>query len=266
MATQQYAASVSGVAVRATRLDASGNLMTGPNDSYTLSKFIHLSFTPEYEAGDEITQKAADGTICVSFKAPDTLKRVTLEVSICEPDPEFSTILGGGLLLTKEYSNVDTSVGWSSPQVGEDPTPYGAALEVWSYAVQNGRRATNNPFFHWIFPYTKTRQSGDRVVENGLLANTFEGFGLGNINFDDGPDGKWEWEASTDRPYSYARSSWAPIGYNGFYTWSMPPVLEGTPVNSIVNPGLGINVPGAAGYNPAAPVDYVLASSLDIGS
>ena len=66
MPTQDYAASVAGVAIRVTRLDSVGNLMTGPMDSYTTSSFIRVSFTPEYEAGDEITEKAADGTVFVA--------------------------------------------------------------------------------------------------------------------------------------------------------------------------------------------------------
>ena len=52
MATQDYAASVQGVAIRVTRLDASGNLLTDPGDSYTTSAFLSASFTPEYEEGD----------------------------------------------------------------------------------------------------------------------------------------------------------------------------------------------------------------------
>ena len=71
MATQNYAASVQGAAIRVTRLDASGALLNGALDSYTTSAFLRMSFTPEYEDGEEITEKAADGTVCVSYKAPD---------------------------------------------------------------------------------------------------------------------------------------------------------------------------------------------------
>jgi len=147
MATQEYAASIQGVSIRVTRLDAAGNLLNGPGDSYTTSAFMRVSFTPEYEEGDEITEKSANGTVCVTFKSPDTLKRIT-------------------------------------------------------------------------FPYAKLRQSGDRVIENGMLATTFEGYGLGNKNFGSGSDGRWEFPVASERPYSYSRSSWAPIGLAGFYTWT----------------------------------------------
>jgi hypothetical protein len=223
MATQDYAASVQGVAIRVTRLDASGNLLTADGDSYTTSAFLRASFTPEYEEGDEIVEKSADGTICVSYKAPDTLKRITMELAICEPDPELTSLLSGGLLLRKNFGTLNTpdnqSVGWAAPAVGDNPAGNGVALEVWSFAVKDGKRATTNPYFYWVFPYVKLRQSGDRVIENGMLANTFEGYGLGNQFFGTGPDGRWEFPVAAQRPYSYARGNWAPTGLKGFYDW-----------------------------------------------
>jgi hypothetical protein len=223
MATQDYAASVQGVSIRVTRLDAAGNLLNGAGDSYTTSAFLRTSFTPEYEEGDEIVEKSANGTVCVSYKAPDTLKRITMELAICEPDTELSQLISGGLLLRKNFGTLQApenkSIGWASPSVGDDPTGNGVALECWSFAVKDGRRASELPYFHWVFPYAKLRQSGDRVIENGMLATTFEGYGLGNVNFGSGQDGRWEYPLATERSYSYARTSYAPQGLKGFFTW-----------------------------------------------
>jgi hypothetical protein len=223
MATQDYAASVQGVAIRVTRLDAAGNMLNGAGDSYTTSAFLRASFTPEYEEGDEIVEKSADGTICVSYKAPDTLKRITMEIAICEPDPELTALMSGGLLLRKNFGSFaspnNQSIGWAAPNVGDDPAGNGVAIEVWSFAVKDGRRASVNPYFYWVFPYAKLRQSGDRVIENGLLANTFEGYGLGNVSFASGLDERWEYPIATERPYAYARGDWAPEGLKGFYRW-----------------------------------------------
>jgi hypothetical protein len=223
MATQDYAASVQGVAIRVTRLDAAGNLLNEAGDSYTTSAFLRTSFTPEYEEGDEIVEKSADGTVCVSYKAPDTLKRITMELAICEPDTELSQLISGGLLLRKNFGSFaspqNKSVGWAAPSVGDDPSGNGVALEVWSFAVADGRRAATNPYFHWVFPYAKLRQSGDRVIENGMLATTFEGYGLGNVTFGSGLDGRWEYPVASERSYSYARTDWAPSGLKGFYRW-----------------------------------------------
>ena len=223
MATQEYAAAITGVGIRVTRLDALGNPLNGPGDSYTTSAFMRVSFTPEYEEGDEITEKSANGAVCVTYKAPDTLKRITMEIAICEPDPELTNLLSGGLLLRKNLGSFASpqhrSIGWASPAVGDDPSGNGVAVEAWSLAIKDGKKAGVLPYFHWVFPYVKVRASGDRVIENGLLANTFEGFGLGNASFGTGPDERWEFPITTSRPYSYARTNWAPTGLTGFYTW-----------------------------------------------
>ncbi len=339
MATQSYAASVQGAAIRVTRLSASGALLTGDLDSYTTSAFLRMSFTPEYEDGEEITEKAADGTVCVSYKAPDRLKRVTMELAICEPDPELTALLAGGVLLTRNDSTAteksvtnagssangttatlvvpsghgivagdnitvagltptglngikrvsavtstsvsfltsisdtvagtgnvtlrdDNSVGWAAPAIGDDPAGNGVAIEVWSFAVADGKRVATNPYFHWIFPYARLRQSGDRVIENGLLANTFEGYGIGNTTFSDGPDGRWEWTQVTDRPYAYARADWSPSTelLKGFYTWS------GTTATAVTNlpadmVDTDFNIPGGFDYDSTGDLDVAISDS-----
>lgn len=266
MATQNNAASVQGAAIRVTRLDAAGNLMTGPQDSYTMSSFLRVTFTPEYEEGDEITEKGADGSVCVTYKAADTMKRLTMEVAICEPDPEFTALVGGGILLTRQTTpgNATTaqSVGWAANQVGENPSGNGVALEVWSYAVANGKRASVDPYFHFVFPFVSLRASGDRVIENGLLANTFSGEGLGNINFAEGPDGRWEWPTVIDRPYAYARTDWAPIGYSGWYSWD-DTSGDATPVTTLTDVASFTNAPGDGEYDPDSSFDNVLAAEDD---
>jgi hypothetical protein len=240
MATQEYTSSIQGVAVRVTRLDAVGNLLNGPGDSYTTHAFMRVSFTPEYEEGDEITEKSANGAVCVSYKSPDTLKRITMEFAICEPDPELTSLVSGGLLLRKNLGTFASpdhkSIGWAAPAVGDDPSGNGVAIEAWSRAIVDGKPSATLPFYHWVFPYAKLRQSGDRVIENGLLANTFEGYGLGNDLFGDGPDGRWEFPEATARPYSFAKTTWAPSGLRGFYTW------HGQLSASITNKALASNV------------------------
>lgn len=212
---QDYAASVAGTHIRVTRLNADGTPATGANAAYVTSAFMSVSMTPEYEEGDEFTQKAADGTVCASFKAADTLKRVSLEVSICNPDPEFTEIIAGGTLLTATVTNADATtttetVGWAAPEVGKDATPNGVAIEVWSKAIIDGKVAPRNPYFHWLFPYAIMRPSGDRVIENGMLANSFEGWGIGNAQFDSIAAPLWAFQ--TDRAFAYSRTASIPAG------------------------------------------------------
>jgi len=206
------ASSVAGMAIRLTRLTASGDLVTGPSASYVTKKFVSLGFTPEYETGDEFTTKAADGSVCVTWKAPDTLKRVTLSIALCDPDPEFTEMISGGTLL----SAGGKSVGYKAPLVGVDATPNGVAIEVWSIANVNGRQAAVNPYWHWVFPYTQMHQAGERAIQNDLLATSFEGWGVGNVGFGDGPAAPL-WPFAADAPVAYARTTSIPVG-TGYQT------------------------------------------------
>lgn len=203
---QDYASSVLGVSVRVTRLNADGSTVTGASASYIQKAFIRAAFTPEYEEGDEITEKNAAGEVCVLYKAPDTLKQVNLEIAICNPDPEFTELISGGQLL----STAGQSVGYAAPLTGVDPNPNGSSLEIWSNAIINGKRAAVNPYWRFVFPFVKLRPSGERAVENGLMANTFEGYGVGNALWADGPQNDWPFPGTSDRAYQYARAASAP--------------------------------------------------------
>jgi hypothetical protein len=207
---QDYAASVQGAVLRVTKLNSDGTLATGASACYVTEAFMRVSFTPEYETGDEVAEKNAQGAVCIAYKAPDTLKNVSIEVAICEPDPELTQLLVGGTLLTDSGK----TVGYASPSVGVDANPNGVAIEVWSYAIAEGKRSSVNPYFQWVFPYVKVTPSGDRVIENGALANAFSGTGLGNSGYGTGPDGNWTF--ISDRPYQYARVASAPVGQKGF--------------------------------------------------
>lgn len=202
---QDNAAAIQGVAIRVTKLNADGTPQAGPSGAYVTRSFISVTSTPEQEDGDEFTQKAADGSVCVTFKAPDTLKRVTLSIAICDPDPELTQLLVGGTLL----SSGGQSVGYAAPLVGTDPNPNGVAIEVWSRAIKNGKPTSTNPYWQWLFPYAKMALSGDRVIQNDILATEFTGWAVGNSGFGTGP-GAPSWPFMSDRPFAYARSTTYP--------------------------------------------------------
>jgi hypothetical protein len=177
--------------------------------------FTRLSFTPEFEEGEDITEKGANGEVCVAFKTNDTLKRITLEIAICDPDPEFTEIVAGGTLLADQSSN---TIGYQAPRSGVDSNPNGAAVEVWSKAISGGRQASTNPYWQWVFPYVQLRPTGERVIENGLLANTFSGWGVGNAMFADGVrnHANAAWPFTTESAYQYARTSTFPANARGY--------------------------------------------------
>lgn len=215
--TQDNAGSINGVVIRVTALNADKTPVQGPQGAYVTKAFINFKITPEYEAGTDIVQKGADGQACVTYKTADTLKRVNLSVAICDPDPEFTAIISGGTLL----ADAGQTKGWMAPVTGTNPTPNGVGLEVWSRAVVSGSNASTDPYWHWLVPYAEMRQTGDRVIQEGLLATDFSGWGQGNASF--ASVGAPIWPYATDRAYAYARSATVPT-QTGFVDTTTIPV------------------------------------------
>lgn len=205
------ARSVNGVALRVSRLDADGFILPGSNTVYTQKAFMSFQFTPEMEEGEEITEKNADGSICYSSQERSTLKRVTLSLSVCSPDPELEELLLGGTI----FKTGDEVLGYAAPEAGEVANPDGIAIEAWSRAMNaSGKPIAGAGFYHWVFPYGAFAPSGDRVMENGLMANEYEGWAVGNENFGSGPDGSWAFTSAS--PYQYARTNTAPVDQLGY--------------------------------------------------
>lgn len=208
--TYDHAASVQGVALRVCKLDAAGEPLVGASSSFVTNAFMKAAWTPEYNTGDEIEEKAADGSTCIYYQMPDTLKRVELELAICNPDPELYEMLTGGTILTASSE----TVGYQGPPTGVDPTPNGVGIEIWSRAIVAGKPAATLPYFRWVFPYAKMKQDGDRTLENGALANVFKGYGLDNAAFGTGPAADWTFDS--DRAYQFARVATVPTITNGY--------------------------------------------------
>jgi hypothetical protein len=214
MTQLDHALSFKGDMLRISRLDSSGNLVKSDEASYVTKAFVSVAFTPEYEDGETYTQTNASGSKCLNIQDPDVLTQMTLEIAVCAPGPEITEIISGGTILTRSISETEGgvattyAVGWGSPKIGvtdREDGASGVSVEVWSSAGEGDSLASTKPYWHWIFPKTFLRPSGTRTIEAGVLASTFEGWGVGNINFGTGPDGKWEWPTEMDRPLVYAR-------------------------------------------------------------
>jgi len=221
--TYDGAASVRGVALRVTSLDAVG----APDDTadcpaYITTGFIRLSFTPEYSDGDEVEIKNASGEICVGYKLPDVLKQVTFSLELCDPDPILTQKLVGGTIIADQVDPT-LALGYASEMVGNEATPNGVAIEVWANAVIGGKNAGTNPYWHYLFPYAQMKFDGERVIESGNLATVFAGRGVGNSGFGAGPTvvagAAYTWPAPqlSERPFAYMRVDEAPTALLGCY-------------------------------------------------
>lgn len=207
-----HANSFQAQAIRVTSLNANSTPFTGTSGSWTSNQFISVGFTPTYQAGADAAQLAADGTLCADFKSPDVLRYVALSVAICNPEPELRNLIAGGEVFTP--GGAAAAVGYGAPLHGVIPVPNGIALECWSRAVVQGKQASTNPYWWWVFPYTQLWPTGETTLENGYPAIVFTGYGYGNASWGTGIDGLWPWD--TSRAYQFARSATLPSILNAF--------------------------------------------------
>lgn len=212
MAARDGASSVQGTLIRVTKLNIDGSI-DNSHPVLVTNGFMTASFSPQFEEGDEITEKAADGSVCVSFKSDDSLTRLDFSLSLCAPDPEVAVLLAGGCVVKDAGGEI---VGYSSIAVG-DKVGNPVAIEIWSIANVGGKPASDKPYWHWVFPYVKVRYEGDREFTNGLLANEFTGQALGNtalvtagLNPSNPTDDFVTYRDALVNPFTYVRTSSQP--------------------------------------------------------
>lgn len=284
MAARDGAASIQGEVIRITPLNIDGSI-DATKPVLTTEGFISASFAPEFEDGEEITEKAANGKICIQYKTDDSMKGITFNLSLCSPDPEAAALLAGGKVIVATADETDKNgvvvvrageiVGYSSPKVG-DIVGNPVAVEIWSKAIVNGKPAAGTPYWHWVFPYVRVRYDGDREFSNGALANQFSGTGVGNealvtaglnpgtneaqanpatgtpADTNTVTDDFVTYKAALVNPFSYVRSASKPLpGWSGSFT--------PTPANAIGAPLVATGGGGAVTAGPdkakAAPGD-----------
>ena len=119
---------VRGKRVRVTRLDSCGAfpVPTTANSLVTSSGFVSVQFSPDYEAGEEIIQKNADGALCVNDRTCDVFKRTNVTISFCNVDPDIMSLVTGNSI---EVDGSGNDVGF---RVSEGITCNQFALELWT--------------------------------------------------------------------------------------------------------------------------------------
>ena len=264
MARRDGAASIQGDMIRVTPLNLDGSIDLG-RPILTTNGFISASFGTEFEDGDEITEKAADGTVCIQYKADDSLKGITFNLTLCSPDPEAAALIAGGKIICAAEDVLDDAdnvvveageiIGYSSPGVGAT-VGNPVAVEIWSKAIVKGKPAAGTPYWHWVFPYVRVRYEGDREFTNGALSNEYSGTGVGNealtevgLNPANPGDDYVAYKEALANPFSYVRTTSKPDISGGH--WSGGSGNSGewdkTADNSIAcvaGPSRGVAAPG----------------------
>jgi hypothetical protein len=180
------------------------------------------------------------------------MKRLTMTVEVCVPDPELEVLLSGGDLFMEGTGPSAEVMGWSYPPLMVDPTPNGCSIEAWTRYVIDGYQDPDQPFIRWVFPRNKLRK-GNRTIDINAMANVYEGFAIENPSWGDGPLNDWEWDSSRVAQAAFADS--VPTVQCGGMT---------VPTSPGAATGATAGVPGAwtpSGATPPATVAALIAGT-----
>jgi hypothetical protein len=160
---------------------------------YVSDQLVKIDFNPDMETGLEVSNRGASGNLCVVYRTPDLMKRLTIELELCVPDPELEVLLSGGKVF---YDEVDTKEvnGFRYPPLMTDPTPNGVSIEAWTRYIVEGGQPADQPYMRWIFPRMYLRK-GNRTIDINSMATVFDGFAIENPAWDDGPADDWPYES-----------------------------------------------------------------------
>lgn len=181
---------VRGRAMRVTALDGCGRPKAGACTSVVTDGFISVAFTAVTEAGTDISVTNASGKVCVREAACATLTGYTVEISMCEVNPELYAMLSGQVPV---YDTAGAPVGFrvNSDRSGCD---FGFALELWSsvpsVACDPGDTGAQGSFGYVLAPFVQGGTLGDFTIENaavnftisGAQTKTGSGWGTGPYN------------------------------------------------------------------------------------
>jgi hypothetical protein len=193
--------SILAVMMRVAQLDATGATPAGASGMYVTDSLVRFTWQPDVEAGLDLTQRKGNGDLCTAARTADVVKRYTCTLDICTPDPELEQLLSGGVILT----TAGATVGYGAPKLRQDAVPNGVSVEIWSEAQDGDAPAADDPFFWWAFPMVKLEKKGQRALEAGIMANSFEGYMYENENWANGPNN--DWELNSDRAYQWQRTA-----------------------------------------------------------
>lgn len=208
-------AQIQACAMRVARLEPNGVPDPGANNLYVSDSLIKFEYTPVYSTGDEFEVKNACGDVCVNFKDQDRLKRADATLEICTPDPELSELLSGGVVLT-----AGAAVGYGAPTVGATPNPNGVSIELWTKRIDDdGNLDDVYPYAWWVFPRMYLRPAA-RTFENNPVNNLFEGYGLENPNWYNGPTNNWPLPNGSSRIFQWIPTTYIPTAMCGYQTIS----------------------------------------------
>jgi hypothetical protein len=148
---------------RLIKLDVCGNPVTGASSSVVVTDgFVSIAPSPQYQDGEEHTQRKANGELCVYQKDASELTRVDITVNWCVLDPDALVVITGERLLSSD------GVTGTGVAYGEGQLTSRFSLEVWQPVTGSGAcdASGNQQFVYWAFMNVGNSKVQDLTFEN----------------------------------------------------------------------------------------------------
>lgn len=191
-------------AIRIAVLDSNGVPRPGADNLYTSAALTEVTWNPNVKEGAEVEEENACGTLCVSFKADDSIKWWDFGITLCSPDPYLEAILSGGDTIDL---GADVPAGYAAPPIGVIQAER-ISVELWAKRVLDGDLDPDFPYAWWAFPKIANLRPGDRTFNSGSQQPQFSGRSLENPNWFDGPTN--DWPAASDRAAQWVPTTTLP--------------------------------------------------------
>lgn len=159
----QCVAPIQARVARLIKLDTCGNPVTGASGAVVVTDgFISIEASPQYQDGEEHTQRKANGALCVYQKDASELTRVDLTVNYCVLDPDAIVVTTGERLLTTN------SVTGTGVAYGEGLLTARHSLEVWQPVAGSGACDASGlqRYVYWAFMNAGNAKIQDLTFEN----------------------------------------------------------------------------------------------------
>lgn len=197
--------------IRVGKLALDGAPAPSATGLYVSKALVSLAFNWEVATGTEIAEPNACGEELVYFKAPDNVRRGTVNIRLVTPDPQLSEMLSAGVVLTD-----GDAVGYGAPALGLVPDDAPVSIELWAKRIRNGRLDSTFPYDWWVYPYITNLRPDNHEHSNANLGAAFVGDAFENENWLDGPAN--DWPVASDRVYQHLPTTTIPADVCGYQT------------------------------------------------
>jgi hypothetical protein len=174
-------APIRGKRMRITRLDECGAPVVGPATTRVSKGFVSVGLSPQYEDGETVTIKDADGDIDINEPADSRLTAMSAEIAFTRVDPDLVSLITGNQTIVDAAAR---GVGFRMD--GGIPVLGGWALEVWT-GIGGQECAGLANFGYTLLPFLRGGKIGDFTIEDGAASFSISSTTRENSQWGAGP-------------------------------------------------------------------------------